>query len=352
MIPLLTLEEHFTSDAFLTSPRNSAAFSQFPPHIRASLQNLSHSRIAALDAGSITKQVISHGAGTGNLSQCRAANDQLKAAIDEFPTRFAGFAVLPMSDPVAAADELRRCVNDLGFVGALIENHLADDLPSPSPSPSSSNEEKENTGIFFDAPRFRPLFSAAVDLDTVIYLHPTFPTPNMSETLYKGNYPTNPAQHWLGAAGFGWHALTALHFLRLYASGLFDAFPTLKLVLGHMGEMLPFQIERCFRMDNGGKGMYGTHTRDLRTVWRENLWVTTSGMFGLGPLRCSLEVLGKERVMYSVDYPFSGNEVGKGFVEEVERSGVFTREELEGFGYGNAARLLKLDGRGEVRDED
>lgn len=219
MIPLITLEEHFTSTAFLSSPRNAALFNSWPPGpVPDALTDLSDGRIRAMDAGSVTKQVISHGAGTGSPEQCRGANDQLKAAVDAHPDRFAGFAALPIAEPAEAVKELKRCVRELGFVGTLVENHVADD-------------EAE---IFFDAERFWPLFEAAQELDVVVYIHPTPPTPAMEDRLYKGNYPAVPVQSALGMFGFGWHSMTGLNFLRMYAAGVFDRFPRLKVVLGHM----------------------------------------------------------------------------------------------------------------------
>ncbi|KAL9624065.1 MAG: hypothetical protein Q9160_001587 [Pyrenula sp. 1 TL-2023] len=326
MIPLITLEEHFTSNAFLTSPKNAQLFNSFPPGpVRDALTDLSDLRIRSLDAGGVSKQVISHGAGTGNPEQCRNANDQLKAAIDAHPDRFAGFAALSIAEAGEAVKELKRCVQELGFVGTLVENHL----------------DEDDAEIFFDAERFWPIFEAAQELDAVVYIHPTPPTPAMQERLYKGNYPAIPVQGTLGHYGFGWHSMTGLNFLRMYASGVFDRFPRLKIILGHMGELLPFQLDRILRQD--GKGAFGKHERSLKAVWTENVWVTTSGMFSLAPLACLLATTTKDRVLYSVDYPFSSNETGKEFMEVVEKSGLFSKSEFEDFGYRNAARLLKLD---------
>jgi predicted TIM-barrel fold metal-dependent hydrolase len=147
---------------------------------------------------------------------CLKANNELAQAISRNPTRLAGFSVLPMTDPKAAANELSRCVKDIGFVGALVDNHLEQ--------------------------QFWPVFEKAQDLDVPIYLHPTFASNSMLGH-YKGNYGEKSATA-LSAFGWGWHAETGLHILCLYCSGLFDRYPKLKIIIGHMGELLPFQIER------------------------------------------------------------------------------------------------------------
>lgn len=131
-----------------------------------------------------------------------------------------------------------------------------------------------------------------------------------------------------------------LHFLRLYCSGLFDRFPKLKLVIGHMGELLPFQYERLLSVT---ARIPDKKARDLKTVWDENLWITTSGMFSLVALECLLKMKGKEKVLFSIDYPFSSNETGRKFVDEIEKSGLLTGEELKAFAYGNAERLLRVN---------
>lgn len=122
-------------------------------------------------------------------------------------------------------------------------------------------------------------------------------------------------------------------------------FPYVRItdVYGRRGELLPFQLDRILRQDRGGKGAFGKHDRTLKAVWTENVWITTSGMFSLAPLACLLATTTKDRVLYSVDYPFSSNETGKEFVDLVEKSGLFSESEFEDFGYRNAARLLKLD---------
>ena len=220
-----------------------------------------------------------------------------------------------MGAPLAAAEELARCVADLGFVGALLENHFE--------------------GRYYDDEAFWPVFARAEELGTVLYLHPAFPTGALRES-YRGNYPAD-TELGLSIAGWGWHADTGLHVLRLFGAGIFDRFPGLKLVIGHMGEMLPFQLERILGME---ARLFAGRKRGLRRVWDENVWVTTSGMVGTGPFACLLRTTRVERILYSVDYPFSSNVVGKRFLEEVRAKGMVSQGEMEMIGWRNAEGLL------------
>jgi predicted TIM-barrel fold metal-dependent hydrolase len=312
MLPLITLEEHYVSSkARATDVVDDHA--SFPQHIITKLGSLGDERIQDLDKGNVSLQVISHSPGDRSLVVCSAANDELASAIPIHPTRMAGFATLPMSEPAAAAKELERCVRDLGFVGALVDNHA--------------------NGRFYDDERFWTVFEKANKLDVPIYIHPTYAAGSMMEQ-YKGNYDDSIAVA-LSAYGWGWHSETGLHILKLFASGLFDRFPKVKIVIGHMGELLPFQLERVIAIsDRWGK------KRGLREVWNKNIWITTSGMFALAPLACLLQTTSIDRVLYSVDYPFSVNEKGLEFFKEIEKSGLIAGEDLDKFAFRNAEDLL------------
>jgi predicted TIM-barrel fold metal-dependent hydrolase len=157
---------------------------------------------------------------------------------------------------------------------------------------------------------------------------------------YKGNYGEKSATA-LSAFGWGWHAETGLHILCLYCSGLFDRYPKLKIIIGHMGELLPFQIERVILSSR----IWGRQ-RGLGEMWRGNIWITTSGMFALAPLACLLQTTTTDHVLYSVDYPFSSNENGKQFIDEIQGSKLMTEVEFEMFAYRNAESLLKIKAAG------
>lgn len=318
-VPLITLEEHFVSEAVGASIGYQRTFSAFPPSFRSKLYDLDDERLADMDQGQITMQVLSHGpANWATPDQCRAANDRLAEAVAAHPTRFAGFAFLPISQPSEAVTEFRRCIQELGFVGALIDNHAAN-------------------GEYYDNPKYWPLFEAAQEMDVPIYLHPTFPTQNMTAMLYQGNYP-NSTQLVLGTAGIGWHADTALHVLRLFGAGVFDHYPKLKIVIGHDGELLPFTLNRTA----GFMQHLPNIQRNLIQVWDENIWVTTSGMFSLPPFECLLQTTRMDHIMYSVDYPFSDNLSGLRFMQDVRASGLLTEEQFEMLAYKNAETLLRV----------
>lgn len=312
---LITLEEHYVSH-HIRSQQKKDHYAEFPPPLVKKLESLGETRLSDMDAGSVNLQVISHGPLDAKLSGCRSANDELAEACKKNPSRFKGFAMLPMMDPQDAAEELTRCVKELGFVGALINNHL--------------------NGTFYDDDKFWPVFERAVELDVPIYIHPTFASDDMAPH-YKGNF-SDKAAMWMSIAGWGWHTETGLHVLRLWSSGLFDKYPKLKIVIGHMGEMLPFQLDRIVPMSQ----QWADNKRDLRTVWKENIWITTSGMFSLAPLSCLLKMSPIDKIMYSVDYPFSGNEKGLKFVEEMQKSDMVSDEDLELICHGNAEKLLRV----------
>lgn len=324
-LPTITLEEHYKSPAISSQADQQDLWQHFPADISAKLDDLSPSgvRVQHMDAGHVSVQVVSHapGAASSPPSLCTAANDELAAACARLPARLAGFACLPMAHPGEAARELARCVRQLGFVGALVDNHLAD-------------------GAYYDDERFWPVFEAAQQLDVPVYIHPTFPTPEMERLLYRGNYGDKTTGI-LGSAGWGWHVDCGLHILRLYAAGLFDRFPRLKIIIGHMGEMLPFQLERCDKFA-GRFDKRATPAKTLKQVWDENLWVTTSGMFSLNPLACMLRNTRVERILYSVDWPFADNETGWKFLEELRDSGMVSEEQLHMIAYKNAEVLLKV----------
>ncbi|KAH8179416.1 amidohydrolase domain-containing protein [Sarocladium implicatum] len=317
MNSIITLEEHFASRRITEANEETRAlYNQFPPHLLAKLHDLDQTRIEDLDKGNVSLQILSHGPAEANAEICTAVNDELAAAVRKHPSRLAGFATLPMEDPPAAAAELERAVRELGFVGALVDCHV--------------------NGQFFDGEAYWPLFEKAQDLDVPIYIHPTFASEAM-EANYKGNYPDSVGKA-LSAFGWGWHVETGHHILRLYASGLFDKYPKLKIIIGHMGELLPFQLDRTA----GVMDRVSPKSRGLKQVWKENLWVTTSGMFTLPPLRCLLDTTPIDHVLYSVDYPFSANEKGYEFLEEIRRSELMSDGDLELFTHKNAEALLKV----------
>ena len=317
--PLIALEEHFLSTAVLNA-FDQAYQEQFKaiPMAKEKLSDLDELRLSEMAKGKVSMQVISHAPAPGgaSLEQCRQGNDQLAAAVRNRPDRFAGFAVLPVADPAGCAQELERSVKELGFVGALIDNHV--------------------NGVYYDGPEYDVMWQKAEELDVAIYLHPTWPSENMMPQ-YTGNF-SGGASRSLGASGWGWHTETGLHVLRLYAAGVFDKFPRLKIIIGHFGEMLPFSLQRICNLSI----RWGDQERKLKQVWDENIWITTSGVWSLDPMRCILGNTKIDHILFSVDYPFEKNENGLKWIEELEQSGLVTQEELEMIAYKNSEKLLRL----------
>jgi 2,3-dihydroxybenzoate decarboxylase len=210
-----------------------------------------------------------------------------------------------MQDPKAAADELERCVRELKFCGAMIDGHTH--------------------GQYLDDASFYPFWERAEALGTAIYLHPTDPVAPLP-VLAGHKILTQPM--------WGWGVETGSHALRLIVSGLFERYPKAKLVLGHLGETLPFLL---WRFDSRSK-MYGWKLPKPPSQYlKENVWVTLSGMYDLPPVRCSLDALGNDRVMFSADYPFDSDGAGE-FMDTVAMDESLRAD----VAYNNAAKLLGL----------
>ncbi|KAL4791042.1 hypothetical protein BDV19DRAFT_381904 [Aspergillus venezuelensis] len=322
--PIITLEEHFLSHAATENPNPKTSAFKAMPSLWSQFTELGPQRLADMDAGHVSLQVISHGPGDLNTTQCQQTNDQLADAVRANPARFSGFAELPMDNPQEAATELNRTcgggIKGVKFVGALVDSHT-------------------ESGLYYDGPEFDVLWDAASKLDVPIYIHPTWPTDNLVTAYESPNLPSDVTTAIL-AFGFGWHSDVAIHVLRLYAAGVFDRFPKLKIVIGHMGEMIPYMLQRIERVS----ARWGKE-RSFREVYDNNIWITTSGNWALDPLACILRNTKHDRIMYSVDYPFAKAPDGLKWLQELEGSGMVSEDGLDDISWRNAARLLRLDVR-------
>src|ERR1700723_1862660 len=315
----ITLEEHFFTESYLRAAKDdpSVQFGGLQPK----LLDLGAGRIAAMDEAAIDLQVLSLGAfalegldaATGT-ALARDVNDELAAAVRANPTRLAGFATVALKDPGAAVVELERSILNLGFVGLMLNGTVE--------------------GRFMDDPAFLPVFEAAARLGVPVYLHPA-PAPKVVKAAYFSGLP-GELGNMLSIAGWGWHAETGLHTLRLIVSGLFDKVPGLQLVVGHMGEGLPYALARSSGILSGPARL----RQAVAEYFKTNIHLTTSGYFTLSPLKCALEVVGIERLMYSVDYPFSPNTHGQEFLKKA--AGVLSAEDMEKLTGGNAEKVLKI----------
>jgi 2,3-dihydroxybenzoate decarboxylase len=242
----------------------------------------------------------------------RGANDRLYETVRGHPDRFAAFAAIPTPDPKAAADELERTVTKLGFKGALV-NGLTN-------------------GLFLDDKRFWPIFERAQALDVPLYMHPSTPHPAVIEAYYKDYVAQYPS---LLRAAWGFTVETATQGVRLVLSGVFDAYPGLKIILGHLGEGLPFYLWRI----NMGLARDGRGGKGFRDTFCEHFFITTSGFFSDPALLCCMMEMGIDRILFSVDYPFVDNPPGTKWTETLP----LCAEDKEKLLNGNAKRLLKIE---------
>ena len=326
---VVALEEHFTVphlvkriDPQLIAARGFRARRVAPGGVNPleAAAEIGPLRLAAMDVAGITVQVLSNTgpgpdlvAGLDGVAMAREMNDHLAAAVARHPDRFAGFAVLPMLSPGACAAELQRSVKELGFVGALI-NGTTD-------------------GRFLDDPQYDDLLAAAVEADVPIYIHPHL-APAPVRAAYFGDLEPGAARV-LEAAGWGWHQETAIHVLRLVLRGCLDRHPKLKLIIGHMGEMLPMMLARAdevFALD------IGHLARPISRAILDQVWITTSGIFSQPPLLAALLTFGIDRIMFSVDYPYAPNAKGRTFLD----AAVLSPADHARLAHGNADALLRL----------
>jgi predicted TIM-barrel fold metal-dependent hydrolase len=317
----IALEEHFVTRDFLKATGGDSA--NLPPYmqqLQARLLDLGEGRLRAMDEGGVDVQVLSLAAMDVNslsaadqTAMLRGVHDELAAAIQARPDRLKAFCTPALKEPAHAVRELERTLKLPGFVGALIDG--------------------TTDGKFLDAPEFFPVLEAAEALDVPVYLHPA-PPPEPVKAAYYSGLP-GESGHLLSIAGWGWHSETAIHVLRLILAGVFDKLPKLQVIIGHMGEGIPYALART----NGILSPASKHLkRSVAETLQQQVHVTTSGYFTKPPFDCARAVLGLDRLMYSVDYPFSPNGKGKEFLAALG----LDEGELAGLTHLHAERLLKL----------
>jgi predicted TIM-barrel fold metal-dependent hydrolase len=314
--PIIALEEHYW-DSELVATYDKADMAGGPEIVKR-LEDLGALRLKEMDEAGIDIQVLSHGApstqkltGDGAVALARRVNDRLRDAVSLHPTRFAGFAALPTSDPAAAADELERCVTRLGFKGAMLHGMA--------------------NGVFLDDQRFWPIYERAAALGVPIYLHPSLPHPAVMDVYYKDYVKDFPM---VIRAAWGFTVETATLAVRLVLSGVFEKYPGLNIILGHLGETLPFFV---WRIDHA-LARPGQKSLSFRDVFCNHFHITTSGNFSDPALICCMMELGVDRILFSVDWPFVANPPAVRWMESVPLSDADKAKILS----GNAQRLLKL----------
>ena len=308
---LIAIEEHFWTPELVGL--RPTGLVRDPEHSKR-LDDIGAFRISEMDASGIDMQVLSETAPAVQdldpdkaIPLARRSNDFLAAGIKANPTRFAGFAALPVADPKAAAEELERAVTKLGFKGVMFMGLCK--------------------GRFLDEKFFWPIFERAQALDVPIYLHPSKPHQAVIDAYFKG-FPALIGP----ALGFGNEVLTMA--LRLVVGGVLDAHPRLKIIMGHLGEGLPFlqwRIDRSLARD-------AKLPRSFTDYVKQHFWITTSGAFSDAALRCSIDELGADKVIFSVDYPYVKNEAGKSWFDKAP----ITDAERKMIASENVKKLLKL----------
>jgi 2,3-dihydroxybenzoate decarboxylase len=319
----IVLEEHFST---LDTVQDAASF--FPSEqwseLKGRLLKATDRRLQEMDKHGVEIMVMSlNSPAIQSIPQpakaleiARRANDTLVEEIASYPERFRAFAALPMQDPEMAAIELERCVRDLGFVGALVNGF--------------SEREGVDGPVFYDLPEYRPFWKTVERLGLPFYLHPRNPL-DQDARIYEGH-------PWLKGPTWAFAQETAVHALRLMASGLFDECPRLNIVLGHLGEGLPYSI---WRVDhhNGWMKLHTYPAREsLGHYFERNFFLTTSGNFNTQSLLNALLVIGANHLLLSVDWPFEDVSDATDWFEGVQLS----YEDKQKIGRENALKLMKI----------
>lgn len=318
----IALEEHFSLDGtFVNTDRFS--IHGMAEDLGKRLQDLQDTRLTEMDKFGIELAVQSLNSpgvqgvvdrGEAIELACRS-NDVLAEEVAKRPDRFAGFAALPMQDPDEAINELHRCIRELGFKGVMLNGFTVKD--------------DADTSIYFDGKLYWPFWAAVQELDVPVYLHPRNPLPSQSRA-YEGH-------PWFMNSPWAFAVETAIHALRLLASGLFDEFPRAQLILGHLGERIPFDLWRVdHRLRKSPQGVPAK--KSMREYMTQNVHLTTAGNFYDPTLHFTMHEIGVERIMFSVDYPFETTSDACVWFDNADLS----EEDRMQIGRTNADRLLKL----------
>ena len=317
----IAVEEHFVTPELAKYTRLLADLVD-PERLEAGgrrLLDFTEERLPEMDAQGIDVAVLSLNSpgiqGEQNpgaaVSAARSVNDFLAGVIDAHPERFRGFAALPLQDPQAAVTELKRAITELGLRGALVNAHT--------------------NGVYLDDPTLRDVWGQAEELDVPIYLHPSN---GVTSADVLSGHPELIGPIW------SWGVDSASHTLRLIFGGVFDEFPNAKLLLGHMGEGLPYAMWRLdsrweFQNHRGIELARGTPSEYLR----HNIFITTSGVCAHAPLQCAIAEIGADRILFAVDYPFEAMSEAKRFLETAP----IADQDRASISHLNAERLLRIE---------
>lgn len=328
---IITIEEHIplktlgtalakypSEDATRTSIATSPELPYFPD---SELYGNIEKRIEDMNKHGITRQILSAPVCTQLLPKSESeivseANNELYDIVSKYPDRFGAFAILPWSDPEVAAKELERAITKLNFQGIVLAGR------------ASGNEK------FLDAKEFTPVLEVAEELNASIYIHPAPPMTSVQKCYYDGLGDKLSAR--LSLYGWGWHNEAGIQVLRLILSGAFEKFPKLQIIAGHWGEMVPFFLSR---LDQALPMSVTKLSKTITETFKDNVYITPSGIFDYPQLKFCIDVLGAERIIHSVDFPFISNNGAVPFIENAPVS----NEEKELISYKNAEMLFRIN---------
>lgn len=331
---IITVEEHFMvkeiNDRFnqIIKPRdefdkNQLGFvSMFVD--RGQITDLDEQRIRFMDENGVDAQIIGYGNNSpmhiskedGAVELCRLANDTLAAACNKYPSRFYGYATLPVDDVEASVKELERCVKELGFAGAMFNGSF--------------------NGHFLDEEKFYPIFRKVSELHIPVYLHPTEVTKELRDYYYSGSWNERTTNVFSGF-GIGWHYDTAMHLMRFILSGIFDRLPDLKMIVGHWGELLPFYFDR---MDEHLSPQVTGLKHNIKYYFENHIYTNPSGIWSKDDFDFVLKSFPVEHILWAQDYCYGVNDIRvKTFLEEYP----IKDETRELIAHGNAEKLFCLN---------
>lgn len=333
---LITLEEHFTDDRIIkenakfNKPRTLTKEEQevadfFRAHtlVGDDLLDLDDKRLKHMDDQHVGIQILSYTSPVSDqvpreeaVRICREANDILAEKVKAHPDRYRAMATLPMTDPEAAAEELERTVKELGFVGVLL-----------------AGQYQEH---WYDEPQFEPIFKKAAELDVPVYLHPALINPTIRQKAYMSPSYSPIVGAEFASAGFGWHLDVGILAVRLILSGLFDKYPTLKIVAGHWGEGIPMMLDRIdYMLSQDKTGL----KHEVSYYYKNNFYMTPSGIESKINLHTMLQIMGPEHIVYAEDYPYIQSKSIYSFLMDDDQ---LTDEQKDLIAHGNAERIYHL----------
>ena len=321
----IAFEEHMAIPETVAETRSFAGDSGRWDDFTLQLMDVGARRLGNMDETGIEFALLSMNApgvqrilDTGEaIEVARKGNDAIAEAMVRHPDRYGGLAALPMQDPDAASAELTRAIKELGFQGAMVNGFTQKDVP--------------DSAIYYDIPEYRPFWATVSELDVPLYLHPRMQIPSRAQ-----NYEGHP---WLMSAPWGFAVETSIHSLRLCGSGLFDDYPNLRIVIGHLGEFIPHGLWRIdARMRFSPRDYRGN--RPLGEYFLDHFVVTTSGFFNDPALRNTLDVMGTDKVLFCADYPFESMQDAANWYDATME---ISEEERVKIGRTNAIELFGLD---------